>query len=130
MRDWGVLDAGADGEGLCLYGDAVAVQHGEGVAGAVADGEDDRAGVDLFAAGEGQASDAAVGVQGDVVDAGRKTVFAAQGFDFGAEGFDDGDEAEGADVGFGGGQDFLGGAGFDELGEEFAGEVAGVLDAE
>ncbi len=32
-------------------------------------------------------------------------------------------------MGFAGGEDFLRGAGFDELGEEFAGEVAGILDA-
>ncbi len=71
----------------------------------------------------------AVGVEFDVLDARRKTVFAAEGFDFGADALDDGDEAEGADVGFAGGEDFLRGAGLDELGEEFAGEVPGVLDA-
>ena len=59
----------------------------------------------------------------------RKAIFAAQGFDFGADAFDDGDQAEGADMGFAGGQDFLRGAGFDELGEQLAGQVAGILDA-
>ena len=43
--------------------------------------------------------------------------------------FDDGDQAERADMGFAGGEDFLRRAGFDELGEQFAGEMAGVLDA-
>ena len=32
-------------------------------------------------------------------------------------------------MGFAGGEDFLRGAGFDELGEEFAGEMSRILDA-
>ena len=81
----GVLDAGADRERFGFDVDAAAVQHGEGVAGAVADGEDDVVGVDLLSVGQGQATDVAVGVEFDVLDARRKAVFAAQGFDFGAD---------------------------------------------
>ena len=61
----------------------------------------------------------------DVLDARREAVFAAQGFDLGADALDDGDQAEGADMGFAGGQDFLGGAGFDELGQHLAGRGGG-----
>jgi hypothetical protein len=93
------------------------VQHGEGVAGAVADGEDDGVGVDFFSAGEGQAANVAVGVERDGVDACAEAVFAAEGFDLGADALHDGDKAKRADVGFAGGQDFLGRAGFDEFGE-------------
>ena len=105
------------------------VQHPEGVAGAVADGEDDGVGVDLLAVGQGKAADVAVGVQDDVLDAGREAIFAAQGFDPGADAFHDGDETKGADMGFAGGEDLFRRAGRDKRGEEFAGEVAGVLDA-
>jgi hypothetical protein len=106
-----------------------AVEHGESVAGAVADGEDDRAGVDLLAGPQGQASDVAGGVEVDIIDAGREAVFAAQGFDFCADALDDGHQAEGADMGSCRRKDFVGGAGFDKFGQQFAGEVAWVFDA-
>ena len=95
----------------------------------MADGEDNGVGVDLLAGREGKATDVAVGVEGDVVDAGREAVFSAQGFDPGADAFNDGDEAEGADVGFAAGQDLFGGAGLDKRGEQFAGQVAGIFYA-
>ncbi len=62
MRDWGCSIRAPMENGFASMCDAAAVQHGEGVAGAVADGEDDGVGVDLVSVGEGQAADVAVGV--------------------------------------------------------------------
>ena len=120
ISDWGCSMRAPMENGLASIMDAAPVQHGEGVAGAVADGQDDVVGVDLLAAGQRQAADVAVGVQLDVLDARAEAVFAAQGLDLGADALDDGDQAEGADMGFAGGKDFFRRAGFDEFGQQFA----------
>ena len=73
----GVLDPDADGERFRLDMDAAAVQHGKGVAGAVADGEDDMRRRRFARRRQGEASDMAVGVELDILDPRRKTVFAA-----------------------------------------------------
>ncbi len=124
-----MLDTGADRECFGFDMDAAAVQHGEAVARAMADRQYDVVGVDLLAACQGEAADLPVGVEFDVLDARGKAVFAAQGFDLGANALDNGDKPERADMGFAGGKDFLGCAGFDEFGQKFAGQVTGVLDA-
>ena len=98
----GVLDARADRERFGLDMNAVAMQHGEGVARAVADRQHHVVGVDVLAVGQHQAADMAAGVQVDVFDAGVEAVVAAEGLDFGADALDHGDQPERADVGFGG----------------------------
>src|ERR1700733_5929596 len=108
---------------------AAAVQHGECVARAVADRQDDVVGVDLFPAGEGQATDMAMPVKLDVLDACREAVFATERFDLRADAFDYRDQPERADMRLAGCEDFLRCAGRDELSQQLAGEMARVLDA-
>ena len=127
-----MLDPEADGEGLGLYVDAAGVQHLEGVAGAVAHRQHHVVGGERVAGGEAKAPHAprAVGARLDleVVDPAAEAVFAAEGLDGSAHRLDHGHEAEGADVGVGLGQDLGRRAGLDELGQDLAAEVTGVLD--
>jgi len=73
------------------------VEHLEGVAGAVADGEDDGAGVDFLPRGGDESAQRAV-LDPEIGDASLKAVFAAEPGDFLAHAAQDGDEAVGADV--------------------------------
>ena len=67
-------------------------------------------------------------VQEDVGDLLLEADLAAQGDDLLAHVLDHRDEAEGADVGFGDEEDFLGRAGLDEFFQNLAAEMARVLD--
>ncbi len=67
-------------------------------------------------------------VQQDFFHARAEAVFAAQCFDFRADGFDHGDQAEGADMGFGDEQDLFRRAGFDEFRQHLAAMQKRVAD--
>ena len=124
-----MLDAQADGERLGLDIDAARVQHLEGIARAVADGEDDVAGRDAAAVLADHRTNLAIPAEFEIGDFGPEAVFAAQRLDGGTQMFDHGDEAEGADMGLGDGEDFRRRASAHKLGENLAAEMAGVLDA-
>ncbi|MNL01081.1 hypothetical protein D3C87_1215360 [compost metagenome] len=122
-----VFDAEPDRERLGFHEDALVVQHLEGVARAMAHGQHDVVGLDMFAVGERDAGDPAIFALQRFHFAGEAH-FAAQLGDGVAHDFDHADQAEGADVRFGDVQDFFGRAGQDELLQHFFAVVLGVFD--
>ena len=129
-----MLDAKADRERLGLHRHAALVQHGEGVAGAVAEGEHDLVGAQLLgacfgacAARDRQAANPA-GLDPQVDDARAEADLAAEALDLGAHLLDHADQPEGADVRLGDVGDLLGRAGLDELLDHLAREMARVAD--
>ena len=127
-----MLDAQADGKRLRFHVHAVRVQHGKGVARAVADGQYDVVGTQLLAAGQHHAAQVALAVRVDidqqVVDALAETDLAAQLLDRFAHGLDHRHQAESADVRLADEEDFLGRAGLDELLQHLAPVVQRIAD--
>ncbi|KFB72302.1 MAG: hypothetical protein AW09_002510 [Candidatus Accumulibacter phosphatis] len=122
-----VFDAQADREGLGLHEHAGSVQHREGVAGAVAECQDDLLGAQLLAARQCHATYSAV-FDVQAADALLKTDFAAELFDLATHLFDHADQPEGADVRFADVENLRRGAGLDEFHQHLAPVVPGVLD--
>ena len=128
-----MLDAHADGKRLRRHGNAARTQHGETVARAVAQGEDDMIGVDGLAICQRDAAHAALAVgcfnDIEIVDTRAEAVFAAQRFDGGTQAFHHRHQPEGADMRLADEQDFLGRAGADEFLQHLAAQMMRVLDA-
>ena len=115
--------------GLASMCDAAAVQHREGVAGAVADRQDDMVGVDLLAAGQRQRR--ACGGRRrsiDVLDARSRSGIRRPALRSWRGCSPPWSPAERCRYAACCGEDFLRRAGFDEFGQHLAGQVAGVLD--
>eukprot|EP01136_Pigoraptor_vietnamica_P016349 Opistho-1_new@4810 len=122
-----MLDAVADREGLGLHENAALVQHREGVARAVAQGQHDVIAADLLARFEHHAADV-VALDQHIADLLLEADLAAQRLDVRAHLLDHADQPEGADVRFGDVEDFLRRAGLHELGQHLARQVARVAD--
>jgi hypothetical protein len=119
----GMLDAQAHGERLRLDPDAAIVEHLEGVARAVADGEDDVIGRNRLAARKHDAAHAPV-PGFDVDGPAPEPDFTAQRMYGLAQILHYGHQSESADVRSGRIQDFLGRAGLHELRKHLSSEVA------
>jgi hypothetical protein len=123
-----MLDPHADRERLGLDMDAAVVQHLEGVAGAVADGQHHVLGRQVVAGRQMQALQLARPVGGgldvEVVDLVLPAILAAQALDGLAHALDHRHQAEGADVRMGLGQDLFRRAGLDELLQHLAAQEA------
>ena len=128
----GMLDAKADGERLGLDIDAPIIEHLEGVAGAVADGQDHMIGQQVFTAFQHHAAYLAlaggVGIDQEVHDLVLKPIFPAQFLDRLAQALDHRNQSEGANMGMGLGEDFWRRTGLDELGQDLAAKVPWILD--
>ncbi|MCY1344625.1 hypothetical protein D9M69_306640 [compost metagenome] len=122
-----VLDTKAHGEGLGLDEHALAVQHAEGVARAVAQREHHMAAVDGFATGQHHALELAV-VDQQVSDLVLEAHLSTEGDDLLAHGGDHAGEAEGADVRLADVHDLFRRAGADEFVHHLAAVEPGVLD--
>ena len=123
----GVFDAEADGEGLGLDVHALAVQHAEGVARAVTQGEHHMAAMQGLATGEHHAFELAV-VDHQVGHLALEADFAAEGDDLFAHGGDHAGQAEGADVRLADVEDLFRRAGADEFVHHLAGVELRILD--
>ncbi len=126
QRLW-VFDTEADGERLGFHEHTSAVEHAEGIAGAVPEGQDHMPRVELFAAVEDHAGQLAV-VDQQVGDALLEAHFTTQGLDFLAHVLDHAGQAEGTDVRLADVENLLRRAGLDELVQDFATVVVRVLD--
>ena len=122
-----VFDAKTHAEGFGLHGHTALVQHGEGVARAVAQGQNNVLGNQLFAAGQTQAAHL-IALDVQVNDMLFKTNFTAQSLDLSAHLFDHADESESSDVGLVHEEDFFGCAGFHKLHQHLACQVPWVAD--
>ncbi|MNS49428.1 hypothetical protein D3C72_820360 [compost metagenome] len=122
-----VLDAETHRERLGFHEHATAVKHAEGVAGAVAEGQDHVFGVDLFAAIEFDADQLAVFDQ-HVGDALLEAHFTAQGANLLTHVFHHAGQTERTDVRFADVEDFFRSTGLDEFVQDFTAEEFRVLD--
>ena len=131
-----MLDAKSNRERLGLDEHAASMQHFEGVARAVADGEHEVVGGDPFAAGKNNPAHArsalAIGrrklLEFDVVDARFEADLAAEGDDLRAHLLDHAHQSESSDVRLVDEHDLFRRAGLDELVEHFAAVVPRILD--
>ena len=122
-----VLDAEANGERLGFHEHTRRMQHLEGVARAVAEGEDDLAGGDFLSTRQRYAAHVSfLDVQSS--DAALEANLPAARDDLGAHALDHADQPEGTDVRMRDVEDFLGCPGFDEFGQHLASEMARILD--
>ncbi len=122
-----MLDPHPDRKGLGLDMDPALVKLLEGVAGRMADRQNDVLGRQELTGREVQAFELPA-LHFEILDPGAEAVFAAQLLDRLTDRHDHGDQPEGADVRVGLGQDVLGRAGLDEFGQDLARKVAGILD--
>ena len=125
----GVFDADAHGEGLAFHGDSGVQQHLEGIPGAVAHGQDQRAapaGADASVLFPGDGGEAAAGA-GNAGQAAAELHAAAQCFNAAAQRLHHRHQYVGPNVGFGVQQDVVPGAGLVKLLQDPAN--AGITDA-
>jgi len=122
-----VFDAETDGEGLGFHMHAAAVEHAEGVASAVAEGQDHMAAGQLLATVEHHATQLTVFDQ-HIADLLLEAHFTAQGFDLLTHVGDHARQAEGANVWFADQQNFFGCTSLDKLGHHFSAKKTRVFD--
>jgi len=123
----GMLDAKPQGKRLGIDGDAAVMQHLECVAGAVPRRQHHMIGFDLLARFQRHTAQLPV-FDFQAGELAAKTILPAQLLDGLAQTFHHGDQAEGADMGMGLGENFLGRAGLDEFVQHLAAQVAWILD--